>query len=93
MAEKLYKFHWDFGRMGDVEGLFIEEESAIQSAIGDDVYFGEILGKHSEVFGTLKAEDFVALNVSDQTLTELKNNVGAHISGYNPLDYLHEEEE
>ena len=33
--------------MGSVEGLFVADEEEIQRNMGMQVYFGEILGKHS----------------------------------------------
>lgn len=38
---KLYSFYWDCGRMGNLDGLFVAEESTVESAIGKEVYFGE----------------------------------------------------
>lgn len=32
--------------------------SFVESVIGNEVYFGEILGKHSEVYGTLEEGRF-----------------------------------
>lgn len=54
--EVLYKFYWYCGRMGDVEGVFKAKKSFVESVIGNNVYFGEILGKHSDVYGTLGEE-------------------------------------
>jgi len=93
MAEKLYKFHWDCGRSGDVEGLFIAEELDVKNALGSEIYFGEILGKHSEVYGSFDDDDIVTLDVSPQTVVELRKAIGTNISGYNPLDYLNDEED
>lgn len=81
----LWKFYWDCGRQGEVEGLFKATKEEVDAAIGKEVYFGEILGKHSEVYGTL--EDGEIELVSDDPLT-VKN---AFETGYNPLDYLEEE--
>ncbi len=58
---KLYSFEWDCGRMGFVEGLFVATEEEIKDAIDKEVYFGEILGKHSEVYGTLEQGDLKAI--------------------------------
>ena len=52
--EKLWKFHWDCGRQGDLDGVFIATEEEVQSLVGQEVYFGEVLGKHSEVYGTIE---------------------------------------
>ena len=39
----------DFGRMGELQGLFVAEELDVQDLIGKEVYFDEVLGKHSEI--------------------------------------------
>jgi len=80
--EKLYSFYWDCGRQGEVEGLFKATEEEINRAIGQQVYFGEILGKHSEVYGTLDEGDITL--VSDDSLI-VSNSAE---SGYNPLNYV-----
>lgn len=89
----LYKFYWDCGRMGDVDGLFAATQAEIDAAIGKKVYFGEILGKHSEIYGKLDAVDIVKLNVPADVVDILVKELGTNISGYNPLDYLPEEDE
>lgn len=91
----IYEFEWDYGRAGCVSGMFIADKSEVEQAIGKQVYFGEILGKHSEVHGTLEEDDFT-MKTDDQAFIELfieilgiKNT----ISGYNPLSYLDEDDE
>lgn len=79
---KLWKFHWDYGRSGDVRGLFKATQEEIDKAIGNEVYFGEILGKHSEVYGVLEECDLTL--VSDNPV---EVNVASE-SGYNPLEYI-----
>ena len=49
---KLYKFHWDCGRMGNLDGVFIAEPKEIEALIGKEIHFGEVLGKHSDIQGT-----------------------------------------
>ena len=85
---KLYKFNWDCGRQGSVDGLFIADEKVIDVALGNEVSFGEILGKHSDVYGYLEECDLAVLDVSETTVDELRNVLGSNISGYNPLDYI-----
>lgn len=89
--KKLYSFELDYGRMGTLEGLFIANESDFNSMIGQEVYFGEVLGKHSEVFDTMTEEMFDIIDVPSELLDILKDKVGSTISGYNPLDYIEEE--
>lgn len=89
----LYKFGWYCGRSEDVEGLFIATEDELNEAIGSNVYFGEILGKHSEVHGILENCDVTKLEVSEATVEDLLKVCGSSVSGYNPLKYLEESEE
>lgn len=86
--KKLYKFYWDCGRQGNVEGIFIAEENEVKNAIGKDVYFGEILGKHSDVYGTIEEGEIEEIQVSETTVKEMEEVIGITISGYNPLDYV-----
>ncbi len=86
--EKLYRFSWDYGRSGNVEGVFIATEDEIDSAMYKEVWFGDILGKHSDVYGILEEHDLEILDVSDITIQELKKVLGRSISGYNPLEYI-----
>ena len=91
--KKLYSFFWDCGRMGDVEGLFIAEESEVDVAIGSEVSFGEILGKHSDISGTLSSEDLKVISDEQDKIDWLLDIVGPDVSGYNPLDYISQEED
>ena len=81
----LWSFFWDCGRQGEVEGLFKATKEEVESAIGKQVYFGEILGKHSEVYGTLEQGEITL--ESDDTLVVLN----AIENGYNPLEYIEED--
>lgn len=90
---KLYSFHWDCGRSGDLDGLFVAEEDQIESAIGKRLYFGEVLGKHSEVEGILEASDLEEVSSEQDKITWLVDLLGTSISGFNPLEYLTEEED
>lgn len=90
----LAKFFWNFRRSGDVEGVFICTKQQIADAVGKDVYFGEILGKHSEVYGTLDEGDIEILS-GDPKVIEVLLGVfpDGKISGYNPLNYIEETDE
>lgn len=84
----LYSFFWDCGRAGSIEGLFIAEQSDVNAATGKEIYFGEVLGKHSEVCAELGADD-VAVKSNDQELiAKLEAIFGQNVCGYNPLEYL-----
>lgn len=92
--KKLYKFEWDCGRMGEVDGLFIADDQTVRETVGKDVRFGEILGKHSEIYGTLDEEDLTVITGDHEHITMLEEVFeNSTLSGYNPLDYIDEEEE
>ena len=90
----LAQFFWDCGRSGNVSGVFICTKQQIADAVGKEVYFGEILGKHSEVYGTLDEGDIEILS-DDQYFISLMLEIfpDGEISGYNPLSYVQETEE
>jgi len=85
------KFYWDCGRMGEVDGIFVTTKDAITDLIGKEVYFGEILGKHSEVVGNIDEGDITILSEDQDFIAKFVDILGGGtISGYNPLDYLDE---
>lgn len=89
----LAKFYFDCGRMGDLEGLFIADKEDIEAAIGKGVYFGEVLGKHSEVYGTLDPGDINIVSEDQSVVGVLLGIFGSgSISGFNPLSYIEEQE-
>ncbi|UYD59120.1 hypothetical protein HPMBJEAJ_00005 [Aeromonas phage avDM6] len=90
---KLYRFYWDAGRNGSVEGIFVEDSEVVEKYIGSYVYFGEILGKHSEVDGTLDREDLEIVTDDQEKIQWLVSLMGYSISGYNPISYIREDDE
>lgn len=90
---KLYSFCWDVRRSGSVEGLFVEDSEVVQKYIGSNVYFGEILGKHSEVYGTLDECDLTVVSEDQDKIEWLVGLLGYSISGYNPISYIEESED
>ncbi len=88
---KLWKFYWDCGRMGSLEGLFVESQQRIDAIIGQEIYFGEVLGKHSDISGTISAEDFEAIDIGEEAIDKIVAVTGATVSGYNPFEYWDEE--
>ena len=93
MKKVLASFHWNRGRLGEVSGLFVAREQDLLSAFGKRVYFGEILGKHSDISGILDSGDIRILSDEQSFIHKLVSLVGRDtISGYNPLKYLEEEE-
>lgn len=85
---KLYQFNKYIYREGDIEGIFIAEPKDINKLIGSFAYFGEALGKHSNVGCVIEQKDIKQLDVLDSTVDDLLKVIGTDISGYNPLNYL-----
>jgi hypothetical protein len=84
LMPNLYRFEWSL-RGGEVAGLFVATPEELQAAIGKQLYFGEILGKHSEVSGDLGALD-VTLLTDDQEFIQKASELKIVPFGYNPLD-------
>jgi hypothetical protein len=89
---KLYSFGIDYGRQGYLEGLFIAEEKDVAELVGKEVYFGEVLGKHSEVVADMEESFFKVIDVPANVVQILEEKIGVTISGYNPFDFIEEEE-
>jgi hypothetical protein len=89
MDKKLFKFLWDCG-YGNVEGLFVSTKEEVDNLIGKNVYFGEILGKHSEVYGTIQEGEITKIDLDTETVEKVSKILGEIWSGYNPFNYLEE---
>lgn len=86
---KLYKFYWDYGRMGHVDGLIISTDEKIKSNLGEPVYFGDVLGEHSEIEGIIEESDFTEISDNQELIKNLKDIFKSDtLSGYNPFEYI-----
>lgn len=88
MASGLYKFYWDCGRNGSIDGAFIADEEEVLAIIGTEVAMGEVLGKHSDIYGTIEPGEITLVTQDPAVLEALK---GFSV-GVNPLDYIYVEE-
>lgn len=92
MKKLLVHFCWDIRRMGVVESLFICTQEELDNAFGKEIYFGEVLGKHSDIKGTLDLSDIVIKSDDQDFINKLQDIIGStRISGHCPLDYMEEE--
>lgn len=84
--------HIDCGRMGVLDGVFIADDSAVQILLSKQksIYFGEVLGKHSNINVILKEEN-IKLVTNDPTVVELFETHQLQ-SGFNPFHYIEEDE-
>lgn len=89
----LYRFYVDYGRMGDLEGLFVTTPEKLEEAYGHDLYFGEVLGKHSDVSVAFGPEDIELVTDDQDFVTKLVEIVGVHISGFNPISQYEQQKE
>jgi len=87
MAKAIFKLNVDCGRMGDLEGLFVAEKDHVEKLINDgiEVYFGEVLGKHSEICGAIEQKEITLVSDSVEAIQVIES-LGLE-SGYNPFDY------
>jgi hypothetical protein len=92
--KKLIQFYADCGRMGDLEGVFIDTEENLREIIGKKVDFGECLGKHSEIIIEMEESMFTLTTLPEDViglLEEVKIT-----SGFNPItewEYYREDRE
>lgn len=85
----LYKYGWDFGRMGTLSGLFLALPSKAEAAIGKTVKFGEVLGKHSEIECEIEPDDLKLVSSNPADIEVFERLFGRDdICGLNPLEYL-----
>lgn len=88
----LVEYFYDCGRMGELEGLFVCTEDELNKAIDleDEVYWGEVLGKHSEVYHTLTAQDLRIVSEDQEFIRKLQEvlKVESTISGFNPVERI-----
>lgn len=83
----LYKLNFDCGRSGSLEGLFIADTEDVKFLIekGWEVYFGEVLGKHSEVCGPIEEVDIKLVSTDEAVIKVITDNELEN--GHNPFHY------
>lgn len=84
----IYSFRWVCGSLGDLTGLFVADSEDVKNIVGKHVYFGEVLGEHSEIAGTIDAGDIVLETDDQEFIAKFESIFGeSFVTGYNPLDY------
>lgn len=86
-AKAVYKLHFDCGKQGSLEGLFTAKKEHVKWLLesGTEVYFGEVLGKHSEVMGPIEEGDITLVSDDLNVIKVIEEN-GLQ-NGYDPFDY------
>ncbi|MEB3692742.1 hypothetical protein VDJ78_00335 [Bacillus amyloliquefaciens] len=72
--------------------MFVATEAEVADLIGKEVYFGEIDGKHSEVYGEIEEGEIEKVALDPETVATVSTVLGDTWSGYNPLNYVEEDE-
>ena len=82
----LYKMTLDCGRMGGRESVFVAEKELVDYLTSHqiEVYFGEVLGKNSEVSECIEPDKIMFIT-DDEKIIEIIEECDLQ-SGYNPLD-------
>lgn len=86
--KKIYRFYADQW-YGALSGIFVSTDDEINSIIGKSIYFGEIMGKHSEVIEEIDKSHFT-LVTDDPVAVEIFEKYNME-TGTNPFDYLDNE--
>lgn len=85
--QNLYKFNFECGRMGSLTGNFRATPEEVKAIIGKTCYFGEVLGKHSDISGPIE-ENEIELITDNQEFLSMANKLNIDLeSGFNPLNY------
>jgi len=81
--EAIYNFEIDCGRMGSLEGVFTAKKTDVEWLLnsGLEVYFGEVLGKYSEIYSVIKPEHLEMVTDDPKYVNSQRD------SGFNPFDY------
>lgn len=89
MSKAIYKFSLDYGRSGELYGIFIQDKEYVDLFYRHNgkLYFGEVLGKHSEVICNT-ADCNLEIVTEDQEAINIFEKYNMTI-GYNPFDYFY----
>lgn len=87
MERAVYKLDIDCRRQGSLQGVFVAEKEKINYLIDNkiEIYFGEVLGKHSNIVTTIDEGEIVEVT-DNEDFIKLFESYGLS-SGFNPLDY------
>lgn len=84
--KNIYRFILDYGRSGCLRGMFTATQAEVDAAMGRQCYFGEVLGKHSEVVIDLGPEHVTKVDGVNDDFVMKFEELGLD-QGINPLDY------
>lgn len=87
MKKGIYRFNANCGRSGNLTGVFIATSEQVKELIKSkiEVYFGEVLGKHSEICGSIEKKQVILLTDDSEAVTLVEKY--ELTSGFNPFNY------
>ena len=88
----IYKLNLDCGREGSLYGIFIADKEYVNVLVNNDieVYFGEILGKHSDISLTINDTDIELITDDAKVIDmfeEYELSTGINPFGYHAYDF------
>lgn len=83
----VFKLVFNYGRQGELTGIFVDTKDRVKTLVesGVEVYFGEVLGKHSEVYGPIASEEIIQISDSPEVVALVEEH--GLSNGYNPFHY------
>jgi hypothetical protein len=84
----IYRFSVDCGRNGELMGIFVAEQRAIKKLIGQNIWFQDCLGKHSEINVEFTLENNYVQMVTDDVTAIAMFEKYEMATGYNPLNFI-----
>lgn len=83
----VFKLDVDCGRMGSLDGLFIATKEEVKQLLECpyEIYCGEVLGKHSEVYGKIEEKEIIFVS-DDEAVIKVIEDHGLQ-NGFDPFDY------
>lgn len=88
---KLYRYYQDYGRMGAIEGLLIMTDEQKERYSNHELWWDELLGKHSEGYYVFSDETLTELNLPYDIVEILFYELGPVVSGPFDFDYFEEQ--
>ena len=87
MKKAVFKFHAVCGRMGQLDGVLISTQEKVDKLIESKivVYFGDVLGKHSEIRGEIERKDITMITDNEEVVRIVEKY--ELTSGFNPFEY------
>lgn len=90
--KKLYRYNLYCGRMGSIDSVFVADDEEMKKALGKRIYFGEVLGKHSEIVDEEFSESSLEVLSEEQSVCDIiEEHIGS--TGHCPLNYIDEDED